>query len=94
VPLGLLIAEANQKVGSLPQEWSETLMIAGRSYRLLVTRDADQGDYVAECRELPGFMKRAKTPVTAVEAAAEAMRDLLAFREKRQRHAHHGKAVG
>jgi DNA-binding transcriptional MerR regulator len=87
VPLGLLIAEANQKVESLPEQWLQKVRIGGRPYRLLVSQDAEQGDYVAECRELPGFMQRARTPAAVVDSAKESIKALLAFRERRQQHA-------
>lgn len=86
VPLGLLIKEANQKVESLPQEWVTVVKAAGRPYRLHVTRDESKGDYVAECRELPGFMQRENSPAAVVEASRAAIKAMLAFRERR-RHA-------
>jgi DNA-binding transcriptional MerR regulator len=84
VPLGLLITEASQKVELLPQEWSETLKFSGRSYRLRMTKDGNAGGYVAECRELPGFMQRARTPAAVLRAARAAIKAMLAFHERRQ----------
>lgn len=86
VPLGLLITEASRKVESLPQEWSETVKVNGRPFRLLVSADDERGDYVAECRELPGVLQRAATPLQAVAVAKDAIVTLLDYRKRRQRH--------
>jgi DNA-binding transcriptional MerR regulator len=87
VPLGMLIAEANQKVCALPQEWTEQVKIRGRSFRLLVTQDLEVGGYVVECRELPGFLQRVDTPADAKEKAKEAIKSLLTFQARRRRSA-------
>lgn len=87
VPLGLLITEASRKVESLPQEWCETVKVNRQPFRLLVSADAEEGGYVAECRDLPGVLQRAPSPVEAVQAAKEAIASLLDYRERRQRHA-------
>jgi len=85
VPLGLLIAEASRKVKSLPQEWSETVKVNRRSFRLLVSADGKGGGYIAECKDLPGVLQRGATPLEALRAAREAIATLLEFRERRRR---------
>ena len=85
VPLGLLISEANQKVGALPQEWTETIKVGRHSFNLTVSQDGDQDGYVVECRELPGLLQRVRTPADAAEKAKDAIASLLSFRERRQR---------
>lgn len=87
VPLGLVIAEANEKCGALPEEWSEDVTIRGKTFRLLLSHDTDVGGYAVECRALPGFLERAKTPPEAVNRGKKAIASLLTFREQRQRRA-------
>lgn len=85
VPLGLLIAEASEKVERLPREWTQTVRIAKRDYRLLFSHDADSNTYVIECRELPGFLHRASTPSAALKTAKDAIASLVTFRARRQK---------
>lgn len=85
VPLGLLIAEASQKIETLPREWTERVTVGRRSFRLLVTQATGAaGDYLVRCRELPGLLQRAASPAQAVSAARETIESLL-FLSKRER---------
>jgi DNA-binding transcriptional MerR regulator len=85
VPLGKLIAEASRKIAALPQEWIETVGIAGRSFRLVVSRQPADRDYSVECIELPGFLQHGKTAKDAVENAKRGLVSVLTYRERRHR---------
>lgn len=87
VPLGLLIAEASQRIKAIPQEWTETIKVNGGNYRLLVSHDSAEGEYVVECRALPGLMQRAKTPAAAIGNGRKAIASLMTFRKSRRRRA-------
>jgi predicted RNase H-like HicB family nuclease len=87
VPLGKLVAEARRKVAALPQEWIETVGIAGRSFRLVVSRHPAERDYSVECVELPGFLQRGKTAKDAVKNGKRGLVSVLTYRERRHRQA-------
>lgn len=83
VPLGLLISEVSRKVEALPQQWRETIRVKGKDYRLIVGQDAAGGDFMIECRELPGFLHRAKSPKEVTKKARAAIAALHEYRSQR-----------
>jgi DNA-binding transcriptional MerR regulator len=84
IPLGLVISEANEKCATLPEEWLESVKVKGRNFRLLISRDTALGEYIVECRQLPGFLERGSTPIEAAKKGKTTINSLLSFQQRRQ----------
>lgn len=85
VPLGKLILETSQMVNSLPQKWTQEIRVAERLFHLVVSRENEGNQFIAECRELPGVLQRADVAAEAVDKGRQAIVDVAARLEMRNR---------
>ena len=77
VPLGKLIIETNERIETLPQQWSEEFLLGRRTFHLIGTRPKDQTEVVVRCRELPGAIGRAETSEAAFSFAKQAVESFV-----------------
>ena len=78
VPLGRRIRETVERVGKLPQVWTEEVAVAGRIFHLRISGGRNGKGFVAHCRELPGTLQRGRTPDEAVLKSRTVIKDVLA----------------
>ena len=83
VCIGRLILETQRQLDNLPFEWTETVRIRRRSYRLCLTHDVEDGGFVAQCVELPGAIEQGETVEEARANGKAAIRSVLTFMSKR-----------
>jgi DNA-binding transcriptional MerR regulator len=77
VPLGRLIIETNERIETLPQQWSEEFSFGRKTFHLIGTRPRNQSEVIVRCRELPGAIGRAETSETAFSLAKQAVESFV-----------------
>jgi len=82
VPLGKLIAETQSQVDALPQRWTQTVRVRGRSYHMEIRRDPEVDGFTVQCRELPGAIEQGGTMAEAVENGQAAVASVLEYMRK------------
>jgi DNA-binding transcriptional MerR regulator len=89
VSLGKLILETSRRLDSLPQDWTERVLIGGRAFQFDIRRDRGGSAFVAQCRELPGALREGASVDQALASLKKAVEAVLAHtnlqRPKRQR---------
>ncbi len=59
VPLGRIILDTGQQLEAMAQSWMEAVLIDGRPFHIVVSRERASQPFVARCRELPGAVVEA-----------------------------------
>ena len=83
VNVGKLIQEAKHDVDVLPLTWTKSVTVRGRTYRLRVSRDVDEGGYAVQCVELPGAIEQGETVEETIANGKAAIASVLDFMAKR-----------
>ncbi|MGH7273503.1 MAG: type II toxin-antitoxin system HicB family antitoxin [Nitrospiria bacterium] len=86
VALGEIIEEMKGEFTRISQDREYKVTIKGKSYRVILHRDAEDGGFRVECPALPGCASQGDTVEEALSVTKEAiMGHLEAEAEKRQR---------
>jgi len=90
IALGMLVRQAKQLMDALPMEWVQKVAVEGKSYHLVVNRDPEKGEYIVQCRELPGALEQGATAEQAIANGKDAIESVLRFMKRKH---HHSEAI-